>query len=240
MQPEEIKFLTWDTDFFQKKIGRIDCGDQTDLPSLLLQARKEDYELIYVFCNGSNFLPPGILEAYNGSLVDRKVIFENKKLITKELSFPVEEYTSTEASEELEQLAYVSGHNSRFRLDPHFHPDDFNRMYRTWIAKSVTHEIADKVFVIRDNSQLCGMATLKISADKGVIGLIAISPLSQGKGYGQALIDACCNELSQLNINILEVATQMDNAGACRFYEKCGFSVQSVTNIYHFWLLDEF
>ena len=93
MQPAEIKFLTWDTDFFHKKIGRIDCGDQTDLPSLLLQARKEDYELIYVFCNGSNFLPPGILEAYNGSLVDRKVIFENKKLITKELSFPVEEYT---------------------------------------------------------------------------------------------------------------------------------------------------
>ena len=82
--------------------------------------------------------------------------------------------------------------------------------------------------------------TIKITDGKGVIGLIAVSPLSQGKGYGQILNDACCNELSQLNIKILEVATQMDNAGACRFYEKCGFSVQSVTNIYHFWLLDEF
>ena len=236
MQPAEIKLLTWDTDFFHKKIGRIDCGDQTDLPSLLLQARKEDYELIYVFCNGSNFLPPGILEAYNGSLVDRKVIFENKKLITKELSFPVEEYTSTEVSEELEQLAYVSGRYSRFRMDARFHPDDFYRMYRTWIAKSVSREIADKVFVIREKDQIRGMVSLKITDGKGVIGLIAVSLLSQGKGYGQILNDACCNELSQLNIKILEVATQMDNAGACRFYEKCGFSVQSVTNIYHFWL----
>ena len=236
MQPEEIKLLTWDTDFFQKKIGRIDCSYDTDLSSLLLQARKEGYELIYVFCNGSLFLPPDVLEKYNGSLVDRKVIYENNKLISKELSFPVEEYSSMEASEKLEQLAYVSGSYSRFRLDPHFHPDDFYRMYKTWIAKSVTHEIADKVFVIRDNSQLCGMATLKISADKGVIGLIAVSPLSQGKGYGQILNDACCNELVKHNINTLEVATQLDNVSGCRFYEKCGFSVQSVTNIYHFWL----
>ena len=80
------------------------------------------------------------------------------------------------------------------------------------------------------------MATLKITADKGVIGLIAVSPLSQGKGYGHILNDACCNELIMRNINTIEVATQKDNKSACRFYEKCGFSVQSVTNIYHFWL----
>ena len=236
MQPAEIKLLTWDTDFFHKKIGRIDCGDQTDLPSLLLQARKEDYELIYVFCNGSNFLPPGILEVYNGSLVDRKVIYEKEKLIAKELNYPVEEYSLSEVSEELEQLAYVSGRYSRFYLDKHFHPDDFYRMYRTWIVKSVSHEIADKVYVVRESNQFCGMATLKIEKNKGVIGLIAVSPFSQGKGYGQILNDTCSNELLKRNINILEVATQMDNSSACRFYEKCGFSVKSVTNIYHFWL----
>ena len=236
MQPEEIKFLTWDTDFFHKKIGRIDCGVQTDLPSLLLQARKVDYELIYVFCNGSNFLPPGILEAYNGSLVDRKVIYENKLLIAKELNFPVEEYLLSEVSEELEQLAYVSGRYSRFRMDANFHPDDFYKMYQTWIAKSVSREIADKVFVIREKDQIRGMVTLKITDGKGVIGLIAVSPLSQGKGYGQILNDACCNELVKRNINTLEVATQLDNVSGCRFYEKCGFSVQSVTNIYHCWL----
>lgn len=236
MQPEEIKLLTWDTDFFQKKIGRIDCNYDTDLSSLLQQARNEGYELIYVFCNGSLFLPPDVLEKYNGSLVDRKVIYENNKLISKELSFPVEEYSSTEASEELEQLAYVSGLYSRFRTDTWFHPDDFYRMYRTWIAKSVSHEIADKVYVVRESNQFCGMATLKIEKNKGVIGLIAVSPFSQGKGYGQILNDTCSNELLKRNINILEVATQMDNSSACRFYEKCGFSVKSVTNIYHFWL----
>ena len=236
MQPEEIKLLTWDTDFFQKKIGRINCVENTDLSLLLQHAKSEGYKLIYVFDNESLFLPPDVLREYNGSLVDRKVIYENNKLIVKELSFPVEEYSSTEASEELEQLAYVSGSYSRFRLDPHFHPDDFYRMYRTWIAKSISHEIADKVYVIRDNNQICGMATLKIIDGKGVIGLIAVSPLSQGKGFGQILNDACCNELFKRNINILEVATQMDNAGACRFYEKCGFSVQHVTNIYHFLL----
>lgn len=236
MQPAEIELLTWDTDFFQKKIGRIDYSEDTDLSSLLQQARSEGYELIYVFCNGSLFLSPEVLEKYNVSLVDRKVIYENNKLITKELGFPLEEYSSMEVNEELEQLAFVSGHYSRFRTDIRFHPDDFYRMYSTWIVKSVSHEIADKVYVIRENNQIRGMVTLKIDKKKGVIGLIAISPLSQGKGYGKALIDACCNELSLRNINILEVVTQMDNTGACRFYEKCGFSVQHITNIYHFWL----
>ena len=236
MQPAEIKLLTWDTDFFQKKTGRIDYSDDTDISLLLQQAIYEGYELIYVFCNGCLFLPPDVLEGFNGSLVDRKVIYGNNMLIAKELSFSVEEYSSTEVSEELEQLAYVSGHYSRFRTDKHFNPDDFYRMYKTWIVKSVSHEIADKVFVIRDDSQLCGMATLKINHDKGVIGLIAVSPLTQGKGYGQILNDACCNELINRNIYAIEVATQMDNIGACRFYEKNGFSVQSVTNIYHFWL----
>jgi len=236
MQPTEIKLLTWDTDFFQKKIGRIDCVENTNLLLILHQARNEGYKLIYVFCDENMFISSDILLEFNGTLVDRKVIYENKKLTPKELSYPVEEYSFSEVSEELEQLAYVSGHYSRFYLDKHFHPNDFYKMYKTWIAKSVSREIADKVFVIRSKNQLCGMVTLKISEEKGVIGLIAVSPLSHGKGYGTILNDACCNELLNRNINIIEVATQMDNVNACRFYEKCGFSVQSVTNIYHFWL----
>ena len=236
MQPAEIKLLTWDTDFFHKKIGRIDYDGSANLSSLLQQAKNEDYKLIYVFCNGSVFLPPDVLETFSGTLVDRKVIYENNRLIAKEISFPVEEYSLSEVSEELEQLAYVSGRYSRFRMDTNFHPNDFHRMYRTWIAKSVSHEIADKVFVIREKDQIRGMVSLKITDGKGVIGLIAVSLLSQGKGYGQILNDACCNELVKRNINTLEVATQLDNISGCRFYEKCGFKVQLVTNIYHFWL----
>jgi len=236
MQPTEIKLMTWDTDFFQQKIGRIDCYDETELSSLLIQARKENYKLIYVFGNESLFPSQEVLSEFDGSLVDQKVIYENKKLITKEINFPVEEYAFSEINEELEQLAYVSGRYSRFHLDRHFHRFDFYQMYKTWIAKSVSKEIADKVFVVYDKNQICGMITLKISANKGIIGLIAVSDLHRGKGFGQILNDACCNELLQQNINILEVATQKENVNACMFYEKNGFTVQSVTNIYHFWL----
>ena len=232
----EIIYLDWDTIFFKKKIGRIDYCDETDLRSLLQQARRENFKLIYVFGSGKMFLHPDILTEFNGKLVDRKVIYENKEFIPKKLCVQVEEYSQAEVSDDLLQLAYVSGHYSRFQLDTHFQQDDFYKMYKTWIDKSVSHEIADKVYVIRSNNQLCGMVTLKISAGKGTIGLIAVSPLSQGKGYGQILNDACCNELINRNITTIEVATQMDNIGACRFYEKRGFSIQSVTNIYHFWL----
>ena len=80
------------------------------------------------------------------------------------------------------------------------------------------------------------MVTLKIDKEKGHIGLIAVSPDTQGKGYGKALIDSCENELLNKGYYKLEVSTQIDNKQACLFYEKCGFKIKDITNIYHFWL----
>jgi dTDP-4-amino-4,6-dideoxy-D-galactose acyltransferase len=44
------------------------------------------------------------------------------------------------------------------------------------------------------------------------------------------------DKLIESNIFTLEVPTQLDNIQACRFYEKCGFQIKEIKNIYHFWL----
>ena len=236
MNKEKVEYLAWDSDFFNKKIGRVLAENSDNLIPILGEAKEANYQLVYVFGNKDFFVAEEILKQFNGKLIDIKVLFE--KNINKEneqIPF-VSEYNSDKLTAELEKLAYISGEYSRFKLDKNFKKDDFYRMYKIWIESSVKRKIADNVFVVKEQNTIKGMVTLKVGKEKGHIGLIAIAPDTQGKGYGKALIFACENELLSKEIYKLEVPTQIDNQQACLFYEKCGFQVREITNIYHFWL----
>ena len=43
-------------------------------------------------------------------------------------------------------------------------------------------------------------------------------------------------ESNGLNINQIQVVTQKANIPACAFYNKMGFKIELIENIYHFWL----
>jgi dTDP-4-amino-4,6-dideoxy-D-galactose acyltransferase len=232
----EIKYLEWDSDFFRKKIGRISVQHSDNIEATLHKAKDEGYQLIYAFGDKDFFVEDTILQQFGGHLADRKVVYE-KTIKEKQSQSTVSVYESKELVPELESLAYESGKYSRFKLDTNFEKDDFYRMYKIWIENSINRQIADKIFVTKNNNeQIQGMLTLKITEDKGHIGLIAVSPNSQGRGYGKALISACENELLDKGIATLEVPTQWDNKQACKFYERCGFTTKEISNIYHFWL----
>jgi len=230
-----IKHLSWDSNFFAKKIGKIICNNPVELPNLLNKAKYDNYELIYVFGNENCYVENEIVKRYNGKLMDKKVLYQKKITGLLPLLEQIENYTGN-LTKELEELAYVSGGYSRFKLDKNFRKDNFYQMYKIWIERSIKKEIADNVFVVKGDNTIKGMVTLKIEGNTGRIGLIAITLANQGKGYGKALINTCENELLRKNIVNLEVATQIDNTQACRFYEKCDFKIKEVTNIYHFWI----
>jgi len=232
----DIEHLEWDSVFFEKKIGRILAENTCNLENILDEAKNTGYQLIYAFGNRNFFVDVGILKQFNGHLADRKVVYEKKiEHAVNETPF-VSEYNSIELTAELEELAYISGEYSRFKTDKNLQDKDFYRMYKIWIENSVKHLIADNVFVVTEDNNVKGMVTLKIDNEKGKIGLIAVSPDTQGKGYGKKLISACENKLLNKGIYKIEVPTQADNKQACSFYEKCGFQISEIINIYHFWL----
>jgi len=235
MIDNKIEYLPWDSDFFQKKIGQVFVDNSDNIINILEKAKKTNFQLIYLFGNNNFFVDKEVLKQFNGKLVDIKVLFGKNLDINKNQTFVDLEYKSNILTFDLEQLAYISGEYSRFKLDNNFQKDDFYRMYKIWIENSVKHKIADKVFVIKENDAIKGMITLKILNTKGHIGLIATALDSQGKGYGKMLISACENELVSRGIFKLEVPTQLHNS-AIKFYEKCDFLIEKVTNIYHFWL----
>ncbi|MDR2836327.1 MAG: GNAT family N-acetyltransferase [Bacteroidales bacterium] len=236
-----IEYLSWDSDFFNKKIGKIlyDIQNENILKELLAKAKTENYDLLYIFAPENLFIENDILKTFSGKLIDRKVLYSqhiDSKKKEEETQEIISTYSETDLTKELEELAYLSGQYSRFLLDKNFDSNDFYKLYKTWITKSLTKEMADKVFVIKEKEKIVGMATLKYEENFGDIGLIAVSETVQEKGYGKKLINACISDLSNNGIYQIEVPTQLDNLSACRFYEKCGFEIKTITNIYHFWL----
>jgi ribosomal protein S18 acetylase RimI-like enzyme len=228
--------LTWDSDFFNKKIGRIEFkNDYLNLVENLEKAFKQQYDLVYVFGHKNTDIPNWILSKFNGKLVDKKILFaaQIEDLQTKN-TVEINEFQEKNGNL-LYELAYLSGKYSRFRLDENLEIENFKRLYREWIDKSVSRQIAKKVFVYEENKQIKGMITLEIKEKVANIGLIAVDETLQGKGIGMSLIDACVRYCKSENIITLDVPTQLDNAQACKFYEKCGFTEKSIQNIYHFW-----
>jgi dTDP-4-amino-4,6-dideoxy-D-galactose acyltransferase len=231
-----IQCLAWDSDFFGKKVGTIHYSSDVQLlQSLLHQASDEGYDLLYVFSDEKHLLDSYFMERHNGRLVDRKVMFSLAFDEAQNVDDCVLEYEDPFLSPELEELAYLSGKYSRFKLDKEFDLDHFKRLYKQWIQNSLTKSIADHFFVIKQDNVVVGMVTLKIQSTHGEIGLIAVSDQVQGRKYGTKLIEKCKAQLLSNNIHHLRVTTQMENESAFLFYNKCGFTVESITNIYHFW-----
>lgn len=241
----EISYLEWDSAFFQKKIGKIDCSGIIDfsedrLEELLIKARADDWNLLYVFCNKDRYIDNTLLQKFDGKLVDRKVIFEGEIIRNKmSVSVPtdIQEYKSEVVSDDLLKLAYISGECSRFKLDNNFDNNSFYDLYKIWIEKSVKHQNADIVYVSQsETGEVSGMVTVKLKPDCGEIGLIAVDRSTQNYGIGSKLIDRVKHYLLDNGKTMLEVATQVDNVKACNFYRKCDLVEKNTTNIYHFWL----
>lgn len=231
--------LAWDSDFFGLRIARIDIAEKSEEESLwsLLQGENQ-FDLVYVFTPED--VPLSIpSEVENCYLVDQKIVFS--KPISKatsidlKLPFQIVEYGSLSIEPELEAIAYQSGEYSRFKLDRRFNPNDFFRLYKRWLENSVTHTIADFVFVARVNGVVVGLVTAKISGTNASIGLLAVDEQARGLRIGTNLMSHLEMEMEKRGVNTLFVPTQLGNVRSCQFYIKNGFTKSSLTNIYHYW-----
>lgn len=225
------RHLEWDSGFFHLKIGRIDyfLEDERFLENEVNRYREGRYDLLYVFTNHgqkSNSLPTEPIDTKRTYTIDIPSEVEVKHNVSSFSGNP----------EELYDLAYQSGFDSRYRLDLHFKAGEFERLYKEWIQNSVNHLIADEVLVYRDGGKTVGFVTLSIKDVEGSIGLLAVDNNYRGGGIATSLIRSCMNFCYRSGIKKLSVATQKSNAVACAFYEKNMMTVQSDVDIFHLWL----
>lgn len=216
-----IELLEWDSNFFGYRIGKINHSYKNAfLPNDIEFSR---FDLVYIF---SDY----ILETkYN--LVDIKVTFEKITEI-KYFDNNINFFDSTLHSySELLELAYLSGHDSRFLKDSFFGENAFKKLYKTWLDKSIESPDIDILVCIKD-TKIIGFVTFKKGKDSSNIELIAVTPEARGEGLGKKLIDAVEAKLKPNTL--LTVPTQETNIKACSFYLKSGFKIKNKIFIYHY------
>ena len=229
-----VERLSWDSEFFGLRIGRAFVRSLEDGFTLVGQkeALKDDYDLVYVFGN------QGVEFSYeDAKLVDQKVVYALSEFPRFETDKNVELWdVNKPVTETLLYLALVSGKYSRFKLDNQFPSGSYERLYSRWIEQSVNHSLATEVFCYMSNDVPTGLVTLDIKDGVGAIGLVAIDEHCQHRGVGTAMMRHVISYAQKQSCKKLSVATQFDNHPACRLYEKVGFKVESMTNVWHWWL----
>lgn len=227
----KFTLLPWDSDFFGFRTGKLEVSEYNapNIISCVDKALSEVTELIYLI------VPDKIdrKEIFTESLVDQKVLFRKSLRDQDGDVSEIKEYTEMSVSPELYEIALESGKYSRFKTDSKLPSGSYEKLYRIWIEKSVSKEIADKVFVYKRNDLILGLITVKIKNTFGEIGLLGIHPDAQGKGIGSKLIYAAESYVISEGKSVMEVATQYGNSPACKFYKKNGYSVKSILNYYH-------
>ena len=230
----EIRKLEWDSEFFGLQIGRVDLQTLDDAADLALMHYdlKYQYDLLYVFSKeGLSF------DAIGAELVDEKILY-SKLCEPREQYNDISFYKQDTPFEDLYRLALVSGGYSRFKLDERLPQGSYERLYTRWIENACPKEGTNKQILIYLDAQNVakGMITIDHQGEFGHIGLVAVDTDCQHQGVGGKIMSTLDGYLYDLGVKTLEVPTQKANKDACRWYEKNGFKVKSVTPIYHWWL----
>jgi dTDP-4-amino-4,6-dideoxy-D-galactose acyltransferase len=226
----KIKYLDWDSSFFNKKIGLLELFNDCNFSEM-----QDDYDLIYVVSDKDIAVEsPDFKEGYS----ENKIIF-SKRIVQKNESTDVNIFSELEDSprKELYELAFESGKFSRFKLDPNFHQTDFEKLYKKWVDNSFNKEFADAILVYKEQNTIIGFITYKVWVKYAAIGLIAVCVRHQGKGIGKKLIQSVEMELANKGVDELRIPTQLQNELACLFYAKMGYKIIENKILKHYWKL---
>lgn len=231
-----IELVKWDTENLGIKVGNLrwdEAIDATVLRREMAKAQSEGYDLLYLKgielpedCLFDNVVLADEKMEYTQTISDNRTTFQLDCQVISILNHPL--------TEELLQLSYESGKYSRYHLDKNMSSSVFETLYGLWIKRSLNGEIATDVLGYVDNGKILGILTYRQEDNEVTIGIIAVGPKASGQGIGTKLMQSF---LASLPVDTkVNVATQKCNEIACHYYEKNGFHVEDVTNIYHIWL----
>lgn len=231
--------LAWDSEFFGVRIGRIRGARLSDERARQIEAwaASERIVCVYFLADAADAETRAAAERHGYSLTDIRV----------RLDAPVgaERTSSGEGTVRLAQpsdlpalkaIARASHTNTRFYADGRFDRSRCAALYEHWIARSLSGELADAVWVADADGTPVGYLTIQaMAADSARIGLVAVDSERRSRGLGSALMAAAHEWCLARGITRLDVIAQGTNDAALRFYGRAGFVVRDVGLWYHRW-----
>jgi len=237
-----FEILKWDSDFFGFTIAKINDKfiSLRDFRNIYKELKNKKVKLLYWPSDLNFSFQHEISKEFNGRLVDVKTRY--KKEIKKGDRYIIEGQIFTELYKELKpddkmlEIALQCGEYSRFKVDPHFPSEKFVELYKTWLIKSLIGDLADEVIITKKDDLITGLITVNCDEGIGNIGLVGVHNDYRRMGQGDILIRTALNFFNENKCHTAYVITQEMNHEACKLYEKYGFTVDSKTNFYHFWI----
>jgi len=235
-----IEYLDWDSNNFGIKVGNANTPVENLSQAQNLQklAQSMGFQLIYYRFTAPHAIAEQIARQMKWFLADQKTTYiKTSQPPTSQVSDKIISYAQHPLTPKLLSLAMQAAEYSRFKVDPKFTHKEYEILYKVWIERSLKQEIAQDVLVyLTDNGVEAGLVTLGEKNGRGDIGIIAVDGQFRGHGIGQQLVQAANNFFVAKGYQNLQVVTQKSNSTACHFYERCGYQVGTVENIYHIWL----
>jgi len=235
--PGFLEILPWDSELFGFPVAKLrpDWSDFMAPGALKACLSGLDIRLAYGFAPWGQNVSRKALDLAGGHLVDQKVVYRKAVPLGSVMPRVIKAYVGG-LTDDLMDLAMASGAFSRYNLDPKVPPGVFQRLYGSWMQKSLSGELADEVFVSVDGQGLTSMVTVANRQDKAEIGLVAVAERARGRGLGRSLMRAVDKWALSQSLPYVHVVTQGANEPACRLYAGSGFDRVDEQAVYHLWL----
>ena len=236
-------FLSWDTTFFGQRIGKVNHEHLTEDTAHQIDAWSADQQIdcLYFLANDDPDTVR-IAEDYHYRLHDVRITLETKisPSSLNKLQFApdfVPGNADMADAQALLPLTQETFTHSRFYHDPNFSKQQCDKLYETWLLRSLDRSFADAVFKIDYQGMPCAYITGSLDQEEkiGSIGIVGVSSTVRGHNLGSHLINAILRYFSEQGMESCEVVTQARNIAAQRLYQKCGFRTSNVQLWYHKW-----
>jgi dTDP-4-amino-4,6-dideoxy-D-galactose acyltransferase len=250
MSDAPCTFLPWDTNFFGKRIARVNgsilAADR--LPVIDAWCVAEQIDCLYFLADSADALTVRLAEESGFRLQDIRLTLALTKPAPGREILP--ELTDTLVNirasrpDDLEKLHDTARHayvHTRFYNDPHFTREQCAALYDTWLARSINERAyADITFIADVDDMPAGYVACHLNHDTrvGVIGLVGVAETARGQSMGQKLVLHALRWFWQQGMAEVQVTTQGRNIAGQRLYQRCGFLTQSMLLWYHRWSAD--
>lgn len=226
--------LKWDSKFFGAKVGSLYLENNLDITRQLKQASSLGFQLVYIYAReaiSEHVIGSFLLQDVGGQITYSKDV--NNAFCPYPSEPHIHEFLQSSLNDELLQLAFLSGHLSRFWIDPLLPVECYETMYEIWMKKTLLDRPNSSIYTYQESGVKFGLITGQFKNSKCAVGLLAISPGYRGRGIGSKLLRQLEYRCLAQNIYNIEVKTQISNVAANNLYLKNSFYEQDRAFLYH-------
>ena len=233
------EFLDWDSEFFGRRIARasVSCLTEELVGEINGWCHLQKIDCLYFLASSVDRQTVRLARDNLFLLVDARMTLSLR--VDTVSGHGLASFRVRDASESdvpaLQAIARTSHRDSRFYYDENFSDDICDRLYETWIEKSCRGS-ADRVLVAEEDDKVVGYLTCCLTTSgSGQIGLFGVAEKSRSRGIGRDLVSAAISWFARQGAENVTVVTQGRNVRAQRFYQRRGFTTQSVYLWFHRW-----